>query len=70
MFKIWWIWKFREIRSEKLIDGHQTVPYQPGALLWRSQLLVVFATYFNLNDSLLKLLQIKFHSYSGGTDPP
>ena len=20
--------------SEKLVDGHQTVPYQPGALFW------------------------------------
>ena len=31
--KIWWIWKI-EIRSEELVDGYQTVPYQPGALFF------------------------------------
>ena len=30
MLKIWWILKV-EIWSEELVDGHQTVPYQPGA---------------------------------------
>ena len=30
MLKIWWIWKI-EIWSEELVDGHQTVPNQPGA---------------------------------------
>ena len=33
MLKIWWIWKI-EIWSEELVDGHQTVPYQPGALFF------------------------------------
>ena len=33
MLKIGWIWKI-EIWSEELVDGHQTVPYQPGALLF------------------------------------
>ena len=27
-----------EIWSEELVDGHQTVPYQPGALFWGDQL--------------------------------
>lgn len=27
-----------EICSEELIDGNQTVPYQPGALIWGGQL--------------------------------
>ena len=31
MLKIWWIWKI-EIWSEELVDGYQTVPYEPGAL--------------------------------------
>ena len=30
MLKTWWIWKI-EISSEELVDGHQTVPYQPEA---------------------------------------
>ena len=46
MLKIWWICKI-EIWSEELVDGHQTVPYQPGALC-----LVVFLTHFNPNFSL------------------
>ena len=37
MSKIWWIWKI-EIWSEELIDGYQTVLYQPGALYWGGQL--------------------------------
>ena len=37
MLKIWWIWKI-EIWSEELVDGYQTVPYQPGALIWGGQL--------------------------------
>ena len=35
--KIWWILKI-EICSEELVDGYQTVPYQPGALIWGGQL--------------------------------
>ena len=31
MLKIWWILKI-VIWSEELVDGHQTVSYQPGAL--------------------------------------
>ena len=27
-----------KIWSEELVDGHQTVPYQPGALIWGGQL--------------------------------
>ena len=37
MLKIWLIWK-TEIWSEELVDGHQTVPFQPGALFWGVQL--------------------------------
>ena len=37
MLKIWWIWKI-EIWSEELVDEYQTVPYQPGALIWGGQL--------------------------------
>ena len=37
MLKIWWIWKI-ENWNEELVDGHQTVPYLPGALFWRGQL--------------------------------
>ena len=37
MLKIWWIWKI-EIWREELIDGHQTVPYQSGALFLGGQL--------------------------------
>ena len=37
MLKIWWIWKI-EIWSEDLIDGHQIVPYEPGALFRGGQL--------------------------------
>ena len=48
MLKIWWIWKI-EIWCEELVDRHQTVPYQPGALIWGGQL-VVFKTYFNPNN--------------------
>ena len=62
MLKIWWIWKI-EISSEKLVDWHQTVPHQPGALFFLEggggvNCLVVFPTHFNLNNSLSKLLQI------------
>ena len=49
MLKIWWIWKIG-IWSEELVDGHQKVPYQPGALFWGVNCLVVFPT-------LLMLLQ-------------
>ena len=38
MFKIWWIWKIKLIWSEELVDGLQTVPYQPRALFWGDQL--------------------------------
>ena len=62
--KFWWIWKI-EIWSEELVDGHQTVPYQPGALFLGGggggggvNCLVVFPTHFNPNNSLLILLQI------------
>ena len=37
MLKIWWIRKI-EIWSEELVDGYQTVPYQPGSLIWGGQL--------------------------------
>ena len=37
MLKIWSIWKI-EIWSEELVDGYQTVPYQPGALCYGGQL--------------------------------
>ena len=47
-----------EIRSEELIDGHQTVPYQLGALFWGVNCMVVIPTHFNPNNSLLILLQI------------
>ena len=30
-------WKI-EICIEELVDGYQTVPYQPGALIWDGQL--------------------------------
>ena len=33
MLKIWWIRKI-EIWSEELVDGHQTVPYQPEAFFY------------------------------------
>ena len=57
--KVWWILKI-EIWSEELVDGHQTVPYQPGALFSEVNCLVVFPTHFNPNNSLLILLQISF----------
>ena len=37
MLKIWWIWKI-EIWREELIDGHQTVLYEPEALFRGGQL--------------------------------
>ena len=37
MLKIWWIWQI-EIWSDKLVDGYQTVHFQPGALFWGVQL--------------------------------
>ena len=37
MLKISWILKI-EIWCEELVDGYQTVPYQPGALIWGGQL--------------------------------
>ena len=37
--------------GQSIFEGHQTVPYEPGSV-------VVFPTHFNLNNSLLKLLQI------------
>ena len=46
-------WRFDGIWREELADGHQTVPYQPGALFWGVNCLVVFPTYFNPNNSLL-----------------
>ena len=38
MLKIWWIWTI-EIWCEELhvVDGYQTVPYQPEALIWGGQ---------------------------------
>ena len=57
MLKIWWIWKI-EVWSENLVDGHQTVPYQAGALFWGLNCLVGFPTHFNPNNSLSILLQI------------
>ena len=47
-----------EIWSEELIEGHQIVLYKPGALFRGVNCLVVFPAHFNLNNSLLKLLQI------------
>ena len=44
--------------KNSVVDGHQTVHYQPGALFCGVNCLVVFPTHFNLNNSLLKLLQI------------
>ena len=41
MLKIWWIWKI-EIWSEELVDGYQTVPYEPGLFLEGVYCLVVF----------------------------
>ena len=64
MLKIWRIWKI-EIWSEELVDGYQTVPYQPGTLFGGVYCLVVFQTYFNPNNSLL----FKFHSYTGLPPP-
>ena len=37
MLKNWWIWKI-EIWCEELVYRYQTVPYQPGALIWGGQL--------------------------------
>ena len=37
MLKIWWISKI-EVWSEELIDGHQTLPHEPGALFRGGQL--------------------------------
>ena len=54
MLKIWWIWKI-EIWSEELVDGNQTVPFQPGALIWGG-LLSGFWPF--PNNSLLIILQI------------
>ena len=59
MLKIWWIWKI-EIWSEELVDGYQTVPYQPGALFGGGLLSgsVSKWIHFNPNNSLSILLQI------------
>ena len=57
MLKIWWIWKI-EIWSEELKDGHQTVPYQPGALFWGVNCLIVFPTHFSPSNFLWILFQI------------
>ena len=59
MLKIWWSWKI-EIWSEELVDGYQTVPYQPGALIWGGLLsgFQPFPTHLNPNNSLLIILQI------------
>ena len=57
ILKTWWIWKV-ENWSEELVDGHQTVPYQPGAFFWGVNCLVVFPTHVNPNNSFLKLFQI------------
>ena len=54
MVKIWWISKI-EIWSEELGDGHQTVPYQPEALFWGSQLSGNVSNPFKYH--------FKFHSY-------
>ena len=45
-----------DLGNSNQVDGHRTVPYQPGALLavWY----VVFQARANLNNSLLKLLEI------------
>ena len=46
------------MKNEELVDGYQTVPYQPGALFGGVYCLVVFPIHFNPNNSLLILLQI------------
>ena len=75
MLKIWWIWKIK-IWSQELVDGHQTVPYQPGALFfwgggggWGVNCLVVFPTHFNPNNSLLISLQIPMNMATPRTTP-
>ena len=60
MLKIPWIWK---IWSEKLVDGHQTVPYQPGALFRGVNCLVVFPTHFNPNNSHITSNFTSIHVY-------
>ena len=42
-------------KIEELVDGHQTVPYQPGALFWGVNCLVMFPSHFNPNNSHLIL---------------
>ena len=41
-----------DLESEELVDGHQTVPYQPGALFLGVNCLVVFPSHFNPNNFL------------------
>ena len=67
MSKISWIWKI-EIWSEELVDEHQTVPCQPGALFFGGvNCLVVFPI---LTIPFKKLLQISLlfrftHAFQG-----
>ena len=52
--------RFDGFWSEELVDGQQTVPYQPGARFCRINCLVVFPTHFIPNNSHLILLKISF----------
>ena len=61
MLKIWWIWKI-EIWSEEVVDGYQTVPYQPGALFGGGQLSGSFQSILILTIPFQ--YYFKFHSYS------
>ena len=47
-----------DLENEELVDGYQTVPHQPGALIGVVNCLVVFPTHFHPNNSLLIILQI------------
>ena len=62
MLKIWWIWKI-EIWSEELVDGYQTVPYEPGAL-FGGGLLSGSVSNFILIQTIPFQYYFKFHLYS------
>ena len=74
MLKIWFMWNWIEIWIEELVDGHQTVRYQPGVLFqwgghlygdhplwWCSQPILVLTMPFKS--------YLKFHSYSDRIPP-
>ena len=62
MLKIWWIWKI-EIWSEEVVDGYQTVPYEPGAL-FGGGLLSGSVSNSNLILTIPFQYYFKFHSFS------